>query len=395
MKEVVVGVDGTHPNVTSRKAEIVFHSGKSVKGHNLFLDDNYAYWSDPSSGDLMVAQLLDVDKLLLQTNRRRIGPFWGGVESVASLPIVGLTTGAFVGHALELDPAGISVLTLGGGLIGITLGLVGGGKQGAIVHTDPQIGYARYSLEPSVVSNISGIWEDGFPKPVGEIDDLFISTFDQWISNIATPFEPWPPPKATWDFQVFGEPIYKIEKPIPGSIHEGLLTIRKALTKSGYSRLRYYSVPDTNGLVIATMVEQIDEKGFSLDERQRWLRGPQPLTIDGAFTWEYFRRLLYGSNERSRMFLFFITEKTMQLRTGMPLMSRDDAESIIDYGDIHTIDLVGEHSIGDVNCTVFIFEFSQHESDSSSPIFLEKSSISAEMHMRNSGIWKNLETTTP
>jgi hypothetical protein len=137
-------------------------------------------------------------------------------------------------------------------------------------------------------------------------------------------FFPWPPPQAS-DEDNITDIVRKAIRWTPTS-HLGLGNIDKFLERKlesvGLKQISYFSTPDHNGYVSVTRLEQIDERGRSLDSDEA-SKGPIGL---GEIMWQILKGTINLPAGKFRLLMFFVTTEDINAKDRLDDVTMEDAD---------------------------------------------------------------------
>ena len=194
------------------------------------------------------------------------------------------------------------------------------------------------------------------------------------------PLFPWPPPPPSSQM-VLPKKAFKNCKTLSNVDTK----LKAAINENGYGS-KYYAVPSKDGFsfVIATQIEQIDEKGNSFEEN-RWVT--RIADNENSFS-SYLKSIFFPQEGRYRFIAFVVTD--------IPFGSKpfdfdiDDARELYILGFNVLPPEMGEMKFtDDFNVTVLIYEYYSPKSSKDAEIVLP-GKIEAKKHLSKSNIWGTL-----
>jgi hypothetical protein len=174
------------------------------------------------------------------------------------------------------------------------------------------------------------------------------------------------------------------------------MMLSRALRESGYSQQGWYltsgSKNNSSSKVVAvTQLEQIFDNGKSMTGRDRWKDQTSNPSVNSLS--DFMTTLLRGAPPgRYRAFLFGFSEGSMT-NAWMPWRDEDKIgglrSAIRNGARMPLFAGLSNVSTSGIHCYVFIYEYTVSRVDGSIK-FVENSELSAEQHLKESGIWKAL-----
>lgn len=151
------------------------------------------------------------------------------------------------------------------------------------------------------------VWGSKVNQAVGTIYENTTINGDTDDEADLGPFIPWPPltPSAR------GDVTSKVG--LANTLGEIDAHIAKVLDRSGYNNKFYFSLP--NGFAVITPLERTSSVGGVLPDQRRWSLEKE--TSNLSIT-NYAKHLIFGSDDRFRMFLFIVTNDYFGTQEDVP-----------------------------------------------------------------------------
>ena len=203
-------------------------------------------------------------------------------------------------------------------------------------------------------------------------------------------------PKASARTILWGEELFSKCPNSCLSMSDLAMMLSNALRKSGYYQQGWYLISDSAAgnstkLIAVTQLEQISDSGKPKVGRDRWKdQFSQPLVRSFS---DFMTTLLRGAPPgRYRAFLFGFSDEPIS-NTYLPFRGEDKISGLRNairsgarmpvFQSLRTIPTRGIH------CYVFVYEYIVSSVDGSI-MLVANSELTAEQHLRASGIWKEL-----
>lgn len=208
----------------------------------------------------------------------------------------------------------------------------------------------------------------------------------------------WPPPKPS-SFSVVLRDYLSLPNSSPslGQI-ENLL--RKSLDSAGYYDVSYYGIEaQSDGFVVATRLEQINDNATSVDGEERWVN---QLGKAKSFSLsDYLNELFYAKPGKYRIILFTVSAEPIDF--GKQRVSVATAKAWVSDGSASLTNSIKEQEFTEQHqVTALIYEFERFEDDNNNEIDSGSKNYNTILnlpgkhqtrtHLENAGIWSSMTT---
>lgn len=185
----------------------------------------------------------------------------------------------------------------------------------------------------------------------------------------------WPLPEPSSNFNVS---VNKLPSNCT-SYHHVDSILSDALSKNGYSSLRYYSIP--SGYVISSGLERVDKNGYSVPDN-RW--NLERIHVD--LTKDFFDRIytILATQNPSHFRLFLLTVTDTLLQFSGDSLTYNEFDSLIGAPEL-PVELGAKAVTASTTCSILVYNFTIQKKDRQ-PILVKPGRITAQEHLNRAGI---------
>jgi hypothetical protein len=190
----------------------------------------------------------------------------------------------------------------------------------------------------------------------------------------------WPPPKASARTLV---PDSLVTPHLPmDSLGGAFSRILVALRRAGIGDYSVYRIPDQDGFVVVTHLENIQEDGRPMQDRFNVSPRPdRPRTLA-----EFIRALMHAPPGLYRVIVIAVTSATITETEHEP--SPQEAEGWLHRGEKFLPAWLAKRPLAaDSHCEALVYEFRRPQKHEDPPEFLPTSSLGAPKHLAGAGLW--------